>query len=407
MSFTKGLNGLTAAAKNLEIIGNNVANANTIGYKAGQAYFAEVFANSQGASLDKSGSASGAATTRVIPQFTQGSFSVTNNPLDLAINGEGLFQLKDEGSTIYSRAGQFTVDKAGYITNPSGARLQGYLGKSAGASGMATTVDLKIDATDTPPSATTKAAVNVNLDSRTATLDPAGFRATDPATYHSATSMPVYDDIGTQHTLSFYFVKTADAKYSVFASSDGAQIGSGPVGTLGFKANGTVDPATSTQPFALTVPVTKGANAMAINADFGSTTSVARAFSVSSVAPDGNASGQLSGYNVGGDGTITGRYSNGETRTLGQVALALFNNTQGLRPLGSNGFSETAESGAARLGTAGSGMFGTLQSGSLEQSNVDLTQELVRMVEAQRVYQANAQAIKAEDTILQSATNLR
>lgn len=401
MSFTKGMNGLNAAQKNLEVIGNNVSNANTIGFKAGQLYFAEVFANSQSSTTSLTDS-SGAATAAVRPQFVQGALNVTNNVFDCALNGDGMFVLSDNGSKTYTRAGQFSLNKDGYLVNPSGARVQGFLPGSGGALGTDNPVDLKLNLTEADPAATTKATLAANLDSRKAALDPAGFRLNDASTYHNATSLQVYDEQGAEHNLSMYFAKAADGGWNLFAGVDGRQVGTGPVTKLAFDTAGNL---ASASPITLEVPF-DGANP-SISLDLGSITATGRSFGVSSVSQDGMPSGELSGYSVGSDGAITGRYSNGVTKTLGRLALARFNNMQGLRPIGTNGFAETAESGPAVIGEPSVGMFGTVQSGSLEGSNVDLTEELVKMIEAQRVYQANAQAIKAEDTILQTMINAR
>jgi flagellar hook protein FlgE len=405
MSFTKALNGLNAAAKNLEVIGNNVANANTVGFKAGQMYFSEVMANSQSAGGSDVGAA-GAATIKVMPQFSQGNFNVTNNPLDLGVNGQGMFVLKDQDSTIYSRAGQFTLDSEGYVINPAGARVQGFLPNDTGVATAGNMVDLKVDTTEVPPVASTSASVTLNLDSRKTALTSAGFRLNDSASYHNATSLTAYDDLGVAHTLSTYYVKTGDNQWDVFAAADGKQVGTGPAGTLKFLANGELDTAATTLPLTLDLEVAGGAKSpLSMTLDLGKATQTGRSFSVSDVTADGSAAGQISSYSVGADGVITGRFSNGTSKPLGQVALALFNNLQGLRALGTNGFASTAESGEPKIGVANSGMFGSMQSGQLEQSNVDLTNELVRMIEAQRVYQANAQAIKAQDEILRTASN--
>lgn len=405
MSFTNGLNALNSASKRLEVIGNNVANANTIGFKAGQIYFSEVFASSQ-SSAGANAAGSGASTAIVLPQFVQGNLQTTNNALDLAINGQGMFQLRDGDSTIYSRAGQFQVDQEGFIVNPAGARLQGYLAKTDGAVAASTPVDLKIGNTALAATPTTAAKIELNLDSRKGTADPAAFRITDPTSYQNTTAMPIFDSQGSQHALSMFFVKESAQRWQVFASADGTQVGTGPVGTLAFQANGEIDTAATTQPFALSLTLANNAAPVEVTLDMTGTTSLASEFSVASTSSDGRASGRLTGYSVDASGNIKGRYSNGTTETLGQVALAVFNDPQSLRPLGSNGFAATAASGLPTMVQPNVGMAGAIQSGALEQSNVDLTNELVRMIEAQRVYQANAQAIKAVDTILQTAEGM-
>lgn len=404
MSFTKGMNALNAAARNLDVIGNNVANANTVGFKAGQLYFAEVLSNTQSGKNLTGGT--GAADMKVLAQFSQGNIESTNNPLDLAINGQGLFMVKDDSTSYYTRAGQFKLDDEGYIATPIGARLQGFAIADDGTPVTSVAADMKISNEPVPPEATSAATMRVNLDSRQTTGDPAAFRITDPLTYQHATTMPVYDAQGNEHALAVYFVKASDTQWDVFGAADGQQIGTGALGSLNFLANGTLDTASSPQPLSLTVPV-DGSDPLAMTFDLTGTTMLGRDFAVSATGNNGKAAGQMTSYTVDPDGFVVGRYTNGSTKKLGQVALALFSNPQGLQPLGSNGFVPTAESGEPELVGADNSVAGAIQAGALEKSNVDLTQELVRMIEAQRVYQANAQAIKAQDAIMQATENLR
>lgn len=405
MSFTKSMNALNAAARNLDVIGNNVANANTVGFKAGQLYFSEVLASSQQAG-NASLTGSGAAELKVLPQFAQGNIETTSNQLDMAINGQGLFMVKDSGETYYTRAGQFKLDDEGYVATPSGGRLQGFAVAEDGSVATAAPIDLRIQSDGVPPEATTAATMKLNLDSRKAIADPAAFRMSDSSTYQQATSMPVFDSLGKEHAMGLYFVKSGASSWDVFAAADGVQVGNAPVGQLTFKSDGQLDTAATTQPFSLSLPVS-GAGNINMNLDFASSTSLSRDFSINGTSNNGKPAGQLTSYSVDADGFIVGRYTNGTNKKLGQVALALFNNPQGLQPLGARGFSATAESGNAELVGPDNALAGAIQSGALEKSNVDLTSELVRMIEAQRVYQANAQAIKAQNELMQSAENLR
>lgn len=407
MAFTKGLNALNTAARNLDLIGNNVANANTVGFKAGQLYFSEVLANARGAGPGNTpGLGGGATDLKVLPQFSQGNIESTNNPLDLAINGQGLFIVKGSGSAHFTRAGQFKLDDQGYIATPVGGRLQGFAVDDAGKSMTADVGDLRISTDGLPPRATETGTLQVVLDSRMATADPAAFRLNDPATYQHATSMSIHDSQGNEHALAVYFVKAASDRWDVFAGAEGGAIGSGPVGSLYMQSNGTIDGARTTLPFALTVPV-QGGDPVPMVLDLGGSLSLGRDFSIVKSLGDGQAAGQLNSYAVDADGFVIGRYTNGSTQKLGQVALAVFSNPQGLQAIGSNGFIETPDSGAAEIVGADHVLAGAIQSGALEKSNVDLTQELVRMIEAQRVYQANAQAIKVQDAIIQAVENLR
>ncbi|HUN69903.1 MAG TPA: flagellar hook protein FlgE [Burkholderiales bacterium] len=406
MSFQQGLSGLNAAAKNLDVIGNNVANANTVGFKSSSAEFSDVYANTLAGGGTQIGI--GTALTTVAQQFTQGNINVTNSPLDLAINGQGFFRMDVNGAVSYTRNGQFSQDKDGYIVNSTGAFLTGYAASPTGVLATAAPGKLQISTAPINPQPTTQAAVVANLDARSSALPAAGFVITDPSTYHNATSLSVFDSQGNAHSLSLYFTKTAANTWSVFGAGDGTQIGAGALGTLAFQTDGSIDTAASTFPSTVNVPVTTGAaTPIAVQLDFTGSTQFGDSFGVSKVTQDGFTSGRLAGFSVSGDGTILARYSNGQSRAQGQVALATFNNPNGLQPLGNNLLAETAASGQALVGAPGSANLGVLQSGAVEDSNVDLTAELVDMITAQRVYQANAQSIKTQDAVLQTLVNLR
>lgn len=407
MSFQQGLSGLNAASKNLDVIGNNVANASTVGFKQSQAQFSDVFANSlAGAGGTQVGI--GTKVSDVVQQFSQGNITASSNPLDVAINGSGFFRLSDNGAIAYSRNGQFHLDKDGYIVNGSGQQLTGYAASAAGVINSASPLELKISSSDLLPQATGKMNALVNLDSRNTALTAAGFDINDPATYHDSTSVSVYDSLGNAHTLSLYFVKTNSNTWDVFASSDGTQIGMGSVGTLAFQTDGTIDAAATTLPFNISVPLTNGATSpLDFGLDLAGTTQFGSGFGVNALSQDGFTSGHLAGFSIGGDGVILGRYSNGQSKALGQVALANFANPQGLQPLGNNVWAETPESGATLIGAPNTGNLGVLQAGATEDSNVDLTAELVNMIVAQRIYQANAQSIKTQDAVLQTLVNMR
>ena len=407
MSFQQGLSGLNAASKNLDVIGNNVANANTIGFKGGSAEFADVFASSIAGATTAVGI--GTSITSVNTTFTQGNINITNNPLDMAINGQGFFRMNTgNGAIAYSRNGQFSLDKDGYVVNSSGDNLTGYMANTQGVVDTASFANLRISSAEVPASATTSGEVQANFDSRKSALLPAGFDLNDPSTYHNATSLSVFDSQGNSHTLSLYFMKTAANSWQVFAAGDGTQIGAGAAGTLAFNTDGTLDTVASTFPSAINVPATLGAiGPIPVNVDFTGATQFGADFSVNQLTQDGFTSGRLAGFNVGADGTIVSRYSNGQTRSQGQVTLANFNNPGGLKQLGSNLWVETAASGQPLPGAPGSSNLGVLQAGALEDSNVDLTAELVDMITAQRVYQANAQSIKTQDAVLQTLVNMR
>jgi flagellar hook protein FlgE len=406
MSFQQGLSGLNAAAKSLDAIGHNIANANTVGFKASQAQFADVFANSL-TGAGGGGTGIGTKVSAISQQFTQGSITVSSNPLDIAINGQGFFRLSDAGAVSYTRNGQFHVDNAGYIVNADGARVTGYIADGAGVLNTAALADLRIPTGGVLPNATSEIAAQVNLDSRNAPLSAAAFNINNPATYHDSTSVAVYDTLGNAHTMSTYFVKTAANEWSVFASANGAQIGAGAVGTLTFTQNGLIDTGATTLPFNIAAPVATGAAPLGFTLTFAGTTQFGAPFGVNALHQDGYTSGRLAGFGVDGDGTLMGRYTNGQSNVLGQFVLANFTNPQGLLSIGGTAWAESTESGAALVGAPQSGSLGALQSSAIEDSNVDLTAELVSMITAQRFYQANAQTIKTQDAVLQTLVNLR
>ena len=409
MSFQQGLSGLNAASKNLEVIGNNVANSGTVGFKQSQAQFADVYASSlTGAGSSQIGI--GTKVSQVAQQFTQGNITASNNPLDIAINGGGFFRLSHNGTVSYSRNGQFQLDKSGFVVNANGSRLTGYTTNASGVLSTGAPADLFINTSDIPPKLTTTVKAVLNLDSGSA-VPASAFDMTDPTTYNNATSVSVYDSLGNAHTLQTFYVKTSANNWDVYAANDGVAIGytppaaAVPVGSVGFNSSGTL---VSGSPIAIPVPVTTGAGTpFTVNVDYTGTSQYGSSFSVNSLKQDGYTSGKLNGFSTSADGTIVGRYTNGQSATLGQVVLANFSNPNGLQPLGDNVWAETAASGSSLVGTPGSGPLGVLQSSATEDSNVDLTAELVNMITAQRNYQANAQTIKTQDQILQTLVNLR
>ncbi|HEY9145116.1 MAG TPA: flagellar hook protein FlgE [Thiobacillus sp.] len=407
MSFQQGLSGLNAAAKNLDVIGNNVSNANTVGFKQSQAQFADVYANSlTGAGGSNVGI--GVKVAQVTQQFTQGNITATNNPLDMAINGGGFFRMDNNGEVNYQRNGQFQLDKTGYIVNPTGAKLTGYVSNASGVLSTGAPSPLVINTADLVPKITTQVNAVLNLDSGSAIPTTTPFNINDPTSFNSSTAVSVFDSLGNSQTLQTYFVKTATpGQWQVYASSDGTQIGAAPVATLNFNTSGAL---TTAMPLAaINVPATaSGATTpFPVTFDFTGTTQFGSAFSVNTLNQDGYTSGRLAGFNVGSDGIILGRYTNGQSAVLGQVVLANFANPNGLQQMGNNMWAETSTSGTPLVGTPDSGSLGVLQSSAVEDSNVDLTAELVNMITAQRVYQANAQTIKAQDAVLQTLVNLR
>lgn len=426
MGFQQGLSGLNAAARSLDVTGNNVANASTVGFKQSRAEFADIYA----ASLNNSGATPiglGAKVTAVTQQFTQGGITVTNLPLDLAINGGGFFRLSDNGVTSYTRNGQFQLDKNGYIVNAQGLRLQGYAANTAGTIlNTAVPTDLRLFTPSTTSDITPKITGDstivggsggvdavVNLDSRESVI-AAAFSATDPTTYNRATALSVYDSLGNAQTMQYFFKKTASNTWDVYASVTnpaGTRTDLGVVRTLDFDTDGTLvaaDEVAFQLPAITAAQLGTGAAALTISTNFTGTTQYGSNFKVNSLSQDGYTSGSLAGYSVGDDGIIVGRYTNGITKNLAQVTLDSFRNPQGLDPVGNNNWVETSESGPAITSEPGTDAnHGPIQSAAVEDSNIDLTQELVNMIITQRVYQANAQTIKVQDTILQTLVSMR
>jgi flagellar hook protein FlgE len=421
MSFQQGLSGLNATAKNLEVIGNNIANANTYGAKGARAEFADMYATSMnGTGANNIGI--GVMLASVSQQFTQGNIVTTENPMDLSINGAGFFQVTDGRNPVsYTRNGQFKVDRDGYITNNQGLRLMGYPADGAGIIQPGTAQAMQVPTSGITPASTTEMEMELNLDARAAvTLPSVGPQIDlgDPTTYNNATSLTVYDAKGQDVALTYYFQKAGTDQWNVYVTANGTPIsvdGSGdptPSTSITFPANGGTPtapvgtvaldiPASTNAVGAVTLPIT------GVTLDVSGATQYGANFAVTDLAQDGYAPGQLVGIQFEGNGIITARYSNGQTKPAGQVEIATFRNPQGLQPMGGNAWARTYASGDPVVGVPGDGNLGALQSGALEESNVDLTAELVNMMTAQRVYQANAQTIKTQDAVLQTLVNLR
>ncbi|HOB94033.1 MAG TPA: flagellar hook protein FlgE [Aquabacterium sp.] len=427
MSFQQGVSGLTASARNLEVIGNNVANASTVGAKVARAEFADVYARAISGGAAAIGL--GVSQTAVTQQFSQGSFKSTDGPLDMAINGGGFFQLKDlSGNSQYTRNGQFKVDRDGFVTSTQGARLLGYPANDKGVLVPGQAQPLMLPTAGIKPSVTKNVNLELNLDARAATtFDAAAAQAidfSDAKTYNNATSVNVYDSKGQEVSLTYYFQKSTADTWNVYAAANGATInpdGAGlpqPITTLTFPPNGSapINPADDTLPLTLVpfdVPATSNFQGAVtepipgVQLDLSTLTQFGAIFGVTNVTQDGFPPGQLNAIKIQPNGIVLATYSSGQSTPVGQVELATFRNVQGLQPLGGNVWGATFESGDAVPGTPGSGNLGVLQSGVVEESNVDLTQELVAMMVAQRIYQANAQTIKTQDSVLQTLVNLR
>jgi flagellar hook protein FlgE len=420
MSFQQGLSGLNATSKSLEVIGNNIANANTYGAKIARAEFTDVYAAAiSGASATTIGIGTNLAA--VAQQFTQGNITTTQNALDLAINGGGFFQVSDgSGVTNYTRNGQFKVDRDGFIVNNSLQRLMGYPADATGQVQTGAAAALQLPTGGINPRPTSTIDIEMNLDARQAATLPAGSPMVDFAnadTFNNATSLTLYDAKGQEIALTYYFQKAGTDSWNVYATANGTPVAGTaaaplPLTTITFAPDGS-GPLSPSAPVLLDVPASTnaaGAQTMAIagiGLDLSGATQFGSAFGVTDLGQDGYSAGQLTAIAIEPNGIVSARYSNGQSRPAGQIEIATFRNPQGLQPVGDNGWARTYASGDPIVGVPGDGNLGVLQAGALEESNVDLTGELVSMITAQRIYQANAQTIKAQDQVLQTLVNLR
>lgn len=420
MSFQQGLSGLSATNKNLEIIGNNIANASTFGAKVSRAEFADVYAASlNGAGTNPIGI--GVNLVSVSQQFTQGNITTTENPMDLAINGAGFFQVSDGRNPVtYTRNGQFKLDSNGYIVTNGKDRLMGYAADANGAILPGKATALQIPTQGIAPKATSHVELEFNLDARQSVTKPAAGAAidfADPRTFNNATSLTVYDAKGQDIALTYYFQKSGVDTWNVFATVNGTSVAGTnaapqPVTTVTYAADGSA-PTAPAAPFAIDLPASTnaaGAQTLPITGlimDLSGTTQFGSPYGVTNMNQDGFAAGQLSSVTVESNGMIMARYSNGESKAAGQLEIATFRNPQGLQPAGGNGWSATIAAGDPVVGIPGEGNLGVLQAGALEEANIDLTGELVQMITAQRTYQANAQTIKTMDQVMQTLVNLR
>ena len=419
MSFQQGLSGLNASSKNLEVIGNNVANANTIGAKESRAEFADMYASA----INGTSIGIGVNLQAVTQQFTQGNITTSDSPLDLAINGNGFFEVSNGSQTLYTRNGQFQADKDGFIANNAGLKLVGYPAAKDGTIQPGAAVPLQLPTGGVDPNPTSKVTIEMNLDARKATtlaspVPTPQVDFSDATTYNDATSVTVFDAKGQDVALTYYFQKSTTDTWNVYATANGTSVnvdGLGnplPVTTIAFPPNG----GTPTAPLgtvAMTIPSTTnaaGATTLSIPGvalDVTGATQFGSTFGVTSMAQDGYTAGQLTSVSIEKSGIVMATYSNGQSKPAGQLELATFRNPQGLSPLGGNLWARSYTSGDPTVGTPGTGNIGQLQAGALEESNTDLTGELVNMITAQRVYQANAQTIKTQDQVLQTLVNLR
>ncbi|MCP1437365.1 flagellar hook protein FlgE [Erwinia persicina] len=402
MAFSQAVSGLNAASSNLDVIGNNIANSATVGFKSATVSFADMFADSK--------VGLGVKVAAVTQDFNDGTTTSTSRGLDVAISQAGFFRMADaSGAVYYSRNGQFTLDANRNIVNANGLQLTGYpaTGTPPTVQTGANPVALSVPTTAMAAKSTSAAALVANLNSTDSVPTTTPLDINNTSSYNSKASMTTYDSLGNEHNLNLYFTKTADNAWTVNVKDGSSANPTADVGTFNmtFDTSGQM---TSTATQAITLAGLNGSAATNFTLNMaGSQQQNTGTSTFGNPTQDGYKPGELTSYQINNDGTVVGNYSNEKTQTLGQIALANFANPEGLKSEGNNVWSATASSGQALVGLAGTGNLGTLTAGALESSNVDLSKELVNMIVAQRNYQSNAQTIKTQDQILNTLVNLR
>jgi flagellar hook protein FlgE len=414
MGFGQGLSGLNAASQNLDVIGNNIANSGTVGFKSGTATFADVYASSR--------VGLGVQVASINQRFTTGIVSTSGNQFDMAIDGaKGLFVVtQPNGATLYTRNGQFLADKDHKIVNAQGQQLMGY------APGGTNLIGMTVPIGNIAPQATSTITNKVNLDADADVIDGTAnpFDPTQDSSFSKMVPLTVYDSLGNSHEVQQYYAKRDVTvgppdvnNWDVYVLVDGVVVdGAGapatapytPLHSLEFDTAGRLDPATASYTLNFQVPASGGAAAadLAIDVSYANSTQFGGSYSQDFVQ-NGYATGEYASMSIGSDGSLIANYTNGAKKTMGTIALADFANLQGLQPVGGNAWAETANSGQPIVGTPGSNGLATLKGQAVEESNVDMSQELVNMIIAQRTYQANAQTIKTQDQILQTLITMR
>ena len=419
-SFSIALSGLTAASSDLDTTANNVANADTIGFKSSRAEFADVYA-AGAVNLNSAEAGEGVRLTATAQQFSQGNITTTSSNLDLAISGDGFFTVKDANGIEYTRNGEFSENSAGNVVTATGQALQVYPPLPQGGFNTGALSNLNLQTAQSAPLSTTTGSVILNLPANTAPPTVAPFNPNNSLTYNQSTSTTIYDSLGNAYPATLYFSATTPATpasppvWNVNMTVTTAATVANPSGlvqvggtqTLPFSNGGAVTPAAAgALTFAGFNPPDGASQAMSMTFDFSKSTQYGGAFGVTSITQNGYATGELSTVSIDPTGVVSAVYTNGRSTTLGQLALANFPNPQGLKQLGNTNWSETFSSGDVVQGAAGSAGFGSIQAGALESSNVDLTTELVNMITAQRAFQANAQVITTANQLSQTVINI-
>lgn len=378
MSFNIGLSGLKSTSEQMNTISHNIANGSTAGFKSSRTEFQDVYSATFGG-----GQANGVAVSNIRQSFATGSMTTTGRNADLAINGDGFFVVENNGQKFYTRAGIFDTrqDKNNpsmmNLVSPDGSLLLGKGGQP-----------ITIDKTDQAPKASTKGSLGLNLDSGAPIIDAAKpFDINDPATYNSTSTVKVYDKLGNEHQVTQYYRKTADGKWDMHVAMDNTLLPGGAT-PVEFDDTGKLTKPSPSN-LSLTLP-----NGQPLALDMSAMTQYGGGFSINSVSSDGYAAGKFANWSFESDGTVVARYTNGEKVSQGQLQLARFTNNEGLQPAGGNRWTETFASGQAMTGVAGEGQLGGILTGRYENSNVNITDEMVGLMGAQSSYQANAKSIQ-------------
>ncbi|WP_068636400.1 flagellar hook protein FlgE [Thauera butanivorans] len=442
MAFQQGLSGLNSSSKALDVISNNVANASTVGFKNSGTVFADAYASSLTGAVSKIQIGIGSAVQAVRQAFTQGNVTTTSNPLDMAINGNGFFEIElQNGGYALSRNGQFDINKEGYIVTSLGDRLMGYQAidpvsgdvYAPATASVDTFRPLIVPASGVGAIETSEISLNLNLSADAEVIPTpappaAAIDPSDPLTYTYSTGIPIFDSLGKEHTLSFYFVRRSDvvdtttapptySEWDAYTVVDNDTSTLTHNSTIGFDGVGRVAAVTPHVTAGVTPPTNGSVFSALLGTDavnpnestlgLNAITQFGGESKPRELKQDGAPPGEISGLSISRNGIIQARYSNGDTKDVGIVNLTTVRNNNGLSPIGNNYWVETPESGGFARGTPGNGMNGVISAGQVEESNVDLTQELVQMIIQQRNYQANAQSIRTQDQILQTLVNLR
>jgi flagellar hook protein FlgE len=412
-SFYTALSGLDTHTVAMQVVGDNISNLNTIGFKGSTALFEDVLGSAMTTVTGVDQTGVGAKVSSVDGNFTQGTLETTGVNTDVGITGKGFFVVRDVGTNVnyYTRAGHFNMDTDGYYVNPHGLRVQGYLYDSTGTNLIESLTDIQLtNRSLAAPRVTSEADMVLNLDA-TEDIIAGGFVIGNAGTTSNySTAMQVYDSLGSAHNIQVYFTKTAAQTWTWNAVIDGSDVSGGTSGTLvsygsgSLAFDGTSGRLNTAMPTALNaagaVTFANGQAASAATIDFSGTTQYGSPSSIQSVSQDGYASGYLSGVTIAGDGTISGHYTNGVTQNIAQLVLADFVNLYGLAREGSQLYMATSESGDPLYDRAGLGGMGKVSSGMLEEANIDLAAEFIKMMITQRGFQANSKVITTTDEMM-------